>query len=122
MGLEMQNNAAEIKLRAERRAGEMLKRMEKAKGAAKKGWKTRSHDVTALSEVGVTKMQSSRWQSIAALPKKDFEGPRLPPQGQTDTQAICNDGQMGAENQNPAGFRDGLGSAFRREKTSFAQI
>ena len=48
--------------------------MEKAKGAAKKGWKTRSHDVTALSEVGVTKMQSSRWQSIAALPRKDFEG------------------------------------------------
>ena len=35
---------------------------------------TRSHDVTALSEIGVTKMQSSRWQSVAALPEKDFEG------------------------------------------------
>ena len=27
-----------------------------------------------LSSLGITKMQSSRWQSIAALPKKDFEG------------------------------------------------
>ena len=74
MGLEMQNSAAETKLRAERRAGEMLGRMEKAKGAAKKGWKTRSRDVTALSELGIQKKQSERWQQIAALPKKDFEG------------------------------------------------
>ena len=35
--------------------------------------KNRSHDVTGfrLKEIGVTKSQSSRWQSI---PRKDFEG------------------------------------------------
>ncbi len=75
MGLEMQNNAAEIKLRAERRAGEMLDGMDRqGKGRPQK----KSHRVTfspiKLSEIGVTKKQSSRWQSIAALPKKDFEG------------------------------------------------
>ena len=74
MSLEMQNNAAEIKLRAERRAGEMLRRMEKAKGAAKKGYKTRFHDETTLKDVAVNKLQSHRWQSITALPKMDFEG------------------------------------------------
>ncbi len=63
-----------MKLRAERRAGEMLARMEKAKGAAKKGWKTVSHDATSLTKLGVSRTQSSRWQSIATLPKQDFEG------------------------------------------------
>ncbi len=52
----------------------MLGRMEKAKGAAMKGYKTRFHDETTLKDVGVNKLQSHRWHSIAALPKKDFEG------------------------------------------------
>jgi len=76
MGLEMQNNAAEIKLRAERRAGEMLDGSLPHKGGRPK--RKRSHHVTVspvqLKEIGVTKMQSSRWQSIATLPKEDFEG------------------------------------------------
>lgn len=58
--LEVQNLAAELKLRAERKLGELLREMEKAKGAAEEGWKTRSHDVTALpptySELGIGKM------------------------------------------------------------------
>ena len=40
--------------------------------------KNRRHAVTSLpaklKEIGVAKKQSERWQSIAALPKKDFEG------------------------------------------------
>ncbi len=60
-GLEMQNNAADIKLRAERRAGELLKGMEKQGPGDYK----RSHDVTVspkLSDIGISRMQSSRWQ------------------------------------------------------------
>jgi hypothetical protein len=54
--LEMQNAAAEIKLRAERRAGEMLAQMEKHNGDP------RSRDVTRVSDLGISKMQSHRWQ------------------------------------------------------------
>jgi hypothetical protein len=62
-------------MRAERRAGEMLRDMEKAKGAKEKGTKrgtTRSPAATAsapkLSDIGVTKTQSSRWQKLADKP------------------------------------------------------
>lgn len=75
--LENQNMIAEIKLRAERRAGELIGEMPKNTG----GWSEknlRSHDDTArsvptLSDLGITKMQSSRWQSIASLPEEVFE-------------------------------------------------
>ena len=68
-GLEMQNNIAEIKIRA----GELLSDMDKNKG----GWKTEnmpSHDETPrLSDIGITRSQSSRWQSMAALPREEFD-------------------------------------------------
>ena len=73
LGLENQNEAAEVKIRAERKAGEMLAQMPKAEGAAVEGWKTRSQDVTTLADLGIEKMQSSRWQQIASLPEKVFE-------------------------------------------------
>src|SRR5262245_49221700 len=50
--LEMQNAIAEIKLRAERRAGALLAEMAKNKGAAEEGWKMVLHDVTAFDEPG----------------------------------------------------------------------
>ena len=34
---------------------------------------SKSHDVT-LNDIGITKMQSSRWQSIASVPEAEFEG------------------------------------------------
>src|SRR5690242_2473442 len=70
--LEMQNAIAEIKLRAERKAGELLAAMEKNPGAA-----TRSHAVTAslprLKDLGIGKMQSSRWQLEASVPEGAFQ-------------------------------------------------
>ena len=69
-GLEMQNDVAEIKLRAERRAGELLGEMEKHPGGL-------SHDVTTpppkLAELGISGMQSSRWQTEASVSEADFE-------------------------------------------------
>jgi DNA modification methylase len=71
--LEMQNAIAEIKLRAERRAGELLAAMDKHQG----GNPNLSHNATgcppALSELGIKRDQSSRWQREASLPKEVFE-------------------------------------------------
>lgn len=68
--LDAANAAAEIKLRAERKAGEMLATMEKNKGAAVP---TRSHNVTTLDDLGIDKMQSSRWQRASRVEPDDFE-------------------------------------------------
>lgn len=70
--LEVQNRAAEIKLRAERKAGELLATMEKQHGSRGVGKKVESRNVTPLPELGISKMQSSRWQREAALPEADF--------------------------------------------------
>ena len=72
-GLEMQNKCAEIKLRAERRAGELLAGMENQQP----GQYQRLHDETVapkLTELGISKLQSHRWQSISAIPQGAFDG------------------------------------------------
>jgi hypothetical protein len=76
--LQLQNQACEIRLRAERRAGQLLIEMEKNPGTRgagrprKDGTRvTRSDRTTAyplkLEEVGITKDQSSKWQRLALL-------------------------------------------------------
>ena len=71
MGLEAQNECAEIKIRAERKGGELLEGMELNRGAA-----TPSHDERALpklSDMGMNYTQSSRWQLEASIPNDTFE-------------------------------------------------
>lgn len=71
--LSAQQDAAEVKLRAERKAGEMLAGMDKQAGARGVGKKVESHDVTPLSDLGIDKMQSFRWQREAAVDHETFE-------------------------------------------------
>ena len=75
--LEMQNQCAEIKVRAERRGGEILETQKKNLGGKSEQESYRLHDVTGitpkLSDLGITKIQSSRWQAIAAIPEEVFE-------------------------------------------------
>ena len=61
--LEMQNDVAEIKLRAERRAGEMLGEMGES-GQRPLGRPEKESQQVTLSDFGLTKSQSSRWQSM----------------------------------------------------------
>ena len=65
--LEMQNMCAEIKLRAERRAGELLKEQDKNPGQLYRGctMQPRGEEPPKLSDIGINKWQSSRWQRIA---------------------------------------------------------
>ena len=68
--LEVQNAAAEIKLRAERKAGEMLSAMEKVSPPGKKIGN--SVLPNSLADLGITKMQSSRWQREATVDDETF--------------------------------------------------
>jgi len=68
--------ATEIKVRAERRAGQMLAEMPKQAGARGSGKKVESHDATplrTLADIGITKSDSSRWQKLAAVSDQQFE-------------------------------------------------
>lgn len=69
--LEVQNNICEIKLRAERKMGVMLKETELNKGAATRS--TKSTTSPKLEEIGINKYQSSKYQKIADLPEEKFE-------------------------------------------------
>ena len=75
LGLEAEQHAADIKISAEHKAGELLRmaaetgeRRTVDDGASRKV----SHDSTpSLTDLGITRDQSSRWQTIAALPSED---------------------------------------------------
>jgi N6-adenosine-specific RNA methylase IME4 len=74
--LIMQNQAAEIKIRAERRAGEMLGETEKQHGARPADNFTGLHDVIpppTLKELGISEIQSHRWQTMADVPEERVE-------------------------------------------------
>lgn len=75
-GLEMQNDVAEIKLRAERKAGELLREMDRQPRG--RPLEKTSHDVTfspppRLEDLGIERIQASRWQQIAQVPETVFD-------------------------------------------------
>ena len=70
-GLDIQNDAAEAKIHAERKAGEMLAEQGPKRGGDRKS-KSKGHDVT-LKDIGVTNKQSERWQAEASVPEEVFQ-------------------------------------------------
>jgi N6-adenosine-specific RNA methylase IME4 len=69
--LQMQNDIAEIKLRAERKAGELLKEIPKHEGKTKE-YGSIGGTIPTLPE-GINKKQSHTWQRIADIPEEQFE-------------------------------------------------
>lgn len=72
--------ATEIKVRAERRCGELLRETAKtgdratANGNVNPATVKVSHAATpTLSDLGITRSQSSRYQALAAMPEEHFE-------------------------------------------------
>jgi len=67
------DQATEIRLRAERRAGQLLKDMAQAgERAVRKNMKSQAA-TSKLSDLDINKSQSSRWQGLADIPEDDFE-------------------------------------------------
>jgi hypothetical protein len=65
--LEMQNMAAEIRLRAERRAGQLLVEMQRTgqRQAKNRGRPKKLSGTSTLPQLGLTRDQSSKWQQLA---------------------------------------------------------
>ncbi|PIR05506.1 hypothetical protein COV56_02710 [Candidatus Kuenenbacteria bacterium CG11_big_fil_rev_8_21_14_0_20_37_9] len=70
-GLEVQNNAADIKLRAERRIGELSRELPIKQG--NRSDLTSSHDGKKLSLKQLGIQHHERYEAIASLPEKEFE-------------------------------------------------
>src|SRR5262245_18456402 len=71
-------DATEIRMVAERRAGELLRemaeqRLRDVKGGDRKSKSQPATLIPKLSDLGVTKTESSRWQALAAIPQQQFE-------------------------------------------------
>jgi len=71
---EAERRCCEIRLRAERRAGALLREREMAKGgqpfqAIPRG----ARGVETLAELGISYDQSAQWQKVAAMPAPEFE-------------------------------------------------
>ncbi len=69
LGLEAANHAAEVKLRAERKAGELLQQLERDKGgrpAENPSQPVTSSEYSAvLEESDINRMTAHRWQTVA---------------------------------------------------------
>ena len=65
----LQNQAAEIRIRAERRAGELLVDMQTRgeRQAKERGRPTKVSSPTTLPKLGITRDQSSKWQRLAKI-------------------------------------------------------
>ena len=72
--VDAERQATEIRLRAERRTGQLLAERDKAKpGPAPADRSQRATDPLPLSGIGISKTQSSRWQKMADIPSPVFE-------------------------------------------------
>lgn len=73
---ELIKYATEIRVRAQRKAGEMLAQTEKSRGAAGIGpiaLHAMERNRPTLAEMGITHNQSSNWQALASMSEEHFE-------------------------------------------------
>lgn len=69
LGLNVQNKAAELKLRAERKAGKALASLSLHGGDRRS---KRHRDRLKLADLGISQSQSRRWQMEASVPEATF--------------------------------------------------
>jgi hypothetical protein len=69
----MQNQAAEIKIRAERRIGEMLGERSRKQGQRDETFHDERFAIPKLKDLGISELQSHRWQLSASVPEEVLE-------------------------------------------------
>lgn len=125
LGLEAQNQAAEAKLRAERKAGSMLREMQLRGGNRR----SKSIDTTLkLDSLGISRDQSAHWQRMAAVSEADFlaylasmneHGREITSAGLL--RATCKKCQQNARSTNGAVSSNGHATKWNPEET-FAEL
>ena len=70
---ELIQYATEIKVRAERRCGELLTRSAETGERAARGKPAEMSNAATLSDMGLTRDESSRYQSLASMSADHFE-------------------------------------------------
>lgn len=70
---EMERWAVEIRLRAEHKAGRLLAEMAASGQREKQGGDRAKSRAVTLRDLGISKMQASRWQASAKMAQADFE-------------------------------------------------
>ena len=83
LGLEAANHAAEVKLRAERKAGELLQQLERAPGPGRGNTEEKifqagksfpeSEYRAVLTDSDIAPTTAHRWQTVAQVPEEVFE-------------------------------------------------
>jgi hypothetical protein len=82
---EAERQAIEIRLRAERKCGELLAGdMERAG----RGRPAKMSDDTTLSDLHISRDQSSQWQRLAGIPRDDFEADLADPMWRPTTAGL----------------------------------
>ena len=92
---EMEHQATRARVRAEKRCGELLQETEKAKGNQNTGEFGGRNDVPpndnpTLSDMGISKNQSSKWQQLANVPEDEFEMALNEPAAMPSAHGILN--------------------------------
>jgi N6-adenosine-specific RNA methylase IME4 len=105
---DLVRQATEIKLRAERRAGELLREMVEIGAREDGGRPKRSHDATVLKldDLGVSKSQSSRWQKLAELELRDFEAAVAARAREAERAIVASRGERQAEKKEARAARE----------------
>ena len=91
--MDAERKASEIRLRAERRAGQLLREMKQSgerhdeKGSNRKVSDGATPKPT-LADLGITRDQSSQWQELATVPDEDFEREVTNANGKPSTEGI----------------------------------
>lgn len=70
LGLDIQNRAAEVKLRAERQAGKLLRQMVLRGGDRRSKY---HNERLKLDDLGISRNQSTRWQMQSQVPENVFQ-------------------------------------------------